>query len=94
MTKNLLRFNRRKVIIMNTEKFTNEEKVLFYKWLNGDLKSQQNKMYSLVFCLCPSCRDVIIKEFLENFNAQHRYSAMRNALQIDKSKFFLADCSC
>lgn len=67
---------------MNTEKATKEEKVLFYKWLNGELKTQQNKNYAVVFCLCPSCRDEMLKEFLEHFNAHHRYFAMRKALHI------------
>lgn len=67
---------------MNTQKATQEEKVLFYLWLNGELRGQKNKNYAVVYCLCPSARDDMLKEFLEQFGAHHRYFAMRKALEI------------
>ena len=53
----------------------------FYNWLRGQFKPSKQKENLLpVYVACPSERDSLLKEFLTEFHAEHRYHALRLAL--------------
>ncbi len=54
---------------------------LFYLWLCGRLNEcRQRENLAIVYIVCPEMRDELLKEFLTEFNAQHRYLPLRRVL--------------
>lgn len=53
----------------------------FYTWLRGEFRpSKQRENLLPVYVACPAERDNLLKEFLSEYRAEHRYHAMRLAL--------------
>lgn len=64
---------------MKQKTFDTDEVRFFYLWLSGQTK-QGGEDKRLIFLCCPAERENILKEFLVEFHAEHRYSLLRRAI--------------
>lgn len=66
---------------MKQKEICKEEINLFYLWLCGTIGKEKGEDKRLVYLCCPAERDTLLRTFLEEYNAQHRYSAFKKAFK-------------
>lgn len=66
---------------MKQKEICKEEINLFYLWLCGTIGKEKGDDKRIVYLCCPSERDTLLRLFLEEYNAQHRYSAFKKAFK-------------
>lgn len=66
---------------MKQKPICQEEITLFYMWLIGHIGKQKGEDKRLVYICCPSERDTLLRLFLAEYHAEHRYHAFTAALK-------------
>lgn len=66
---------------MKQKEICKEEINLFYLWLCGTIGKEKGEDKRLVYLCCPAERDTLLRLFLDEYNAQHRYSAFKKAFK-------------
>ena len=65
---------------MKQKEICKEEINLFYLWLCGTIGKEKGEDKRIVYLCCPAERDTLLRTFLEEYNAQHRYSAFKKSI--------------
>lgn len=66
---------------MKQKEICKEEISLFYLWLCGTIGKEKGEDKRLVFLCCPAERDTLLRLFLAEYKAEHRYNAFKRAFQ-------------
>lgn len=59
---------------------TDTEIEAFYLWLSGRFSKRQRENLLPVYVACPAERDTLLKDFLHEYNADHRFRAVKLSL--------------
>ena len=82
---------------MKQKEICKEEINLFYLWLCGTIGKEKGEDKRLVYLCCPAERDTLLRLFLAEYKAEHRYNAFKKALQpstrIIKSVAIISPCT-
>lgn len=78
---------------MKQKEICKEEINLFYLWLCGTIGKEKGEDKRLVYLCCPAERDTLLRLFLEEYNAQHRYSAFKRRSSLPHALLQQKECS-